>query len=916
MNKKNIIEFVLDDKVVLAQKNESIWQVANRLGKTIPHLCHSGEPGYRSDGNCRACMVEIEGEGVLAASCIRKPTKGMKVSTSSHTAKSARKTVFELLASDQPPREQHPDPDSSFWSWSDNLKIMETKFPRLRKTKIDDSHSAMHVNLDACINCNLCVRACREVQINDVIGMSYRGHGSKITFDFDDKMGDSSCVACGECVQACPTGALIEKTLVDKKGIRSVYPNETIESLCPYCGVGCQTDVHVKNNKIIHVDGRDGPANNKRLCVKGRFGFDYVSSKKRLKKPLIRKTDAPKDRYILEKTKNISDYFREATWEEAIKFAADGFTKTLVNNGSQSLCGFGSAKGSNEEAYLFQKLIRTAFSTNNVDHCTRLCHASSVAALLECVGSGAVSAPFTACEDSDCVIIIGARPSTNHPVAATYMKQASKNNTKVIIIDPRKNDMTRHAWAHLEFKPGTDVALLNSLIYTIIEEELYDKQYVQSMTSGFEDLKKSIKGFSPENMSEKCGISAKTLRTVARVYAKSEKSLIFWGMGISQHVHGTDNARCLITLSLITGQIGRPGTGLHPLRGQNNVQGASDAGLIPMVFPDYRSVENKDFHSQMEKFWNKELDSKAGLTVVEILNEVIADKIKAMYVMGENPAMSDPDQNHTLDGLVKLDHLVVQDIFMTETAWFADVILPASAHAEKTGTFTNTNRQIQMGRKAISPPGEAKEDWKIIFELANALGLEWKYNDISEVYEEMAKVMPSLNNITWERLEKESGVTYPCDDENKPGNDIIFVDGYPTEDSKGKIVPAQLISPDEVPDNDYPLILTTGRLLEHWHTGVMTKNSFVLDSIEPESVLCMNSLDMNEMGIIPGQKVKVKTRRGNLEVYVRQDWQLPSGLIFMPFCYPEAAANVLTNPQLDPFGKIPEFKFCAARVIV
>ena len=551
-----------------------------------------------------------------------------------------------------------------------------------------------------------------------------------------------------------------------------------------------------------------------------------------------------------------------------------------------------------------------------MDHCTRLCHASSVAALLECVGSGAVSAPFTACEDSDCVIIIGARPSTNHPVAATYMKQASKNNTKVIIIDPRKNDMTRHAWAHLEFKPGTDVALLNSLIYTIIEEELYDKQYVQSMTSGFEDLKKSIKGFSPENMSEKCGISAKTLRTVARVYAKSEKSLIFWGMGISQHVHGTDNARCLITLSLITGQIGRPGTGLHPLRGQNNVQGASDAGLIPMVFPDYRSVENKDFHSQMEKFWNKELDSKAGLTVVEILNEVIADKIKAMYVMGENPAMSDPDQNHTLDGLVKLDHLVVQDIFMTETAWFADVILPASAHAEKTGTFTNTNRQIQMGRKAISPPGEAKEDWKIIFELANALGLEWKYNDISEVYVEMAKVMPSLNNITWERLEKESGVTYPCDDENKPGNDIIFVDGYPTEDRKGKIVPAQLISPDEVPDNDYPLILTTGRLLEHWHTGVMTKNSFVLDSIEPESVLCMNSLDMNEMGIIPGQKVKVKTRRGNLEVYVRQDWQLPSGLIFMPFCYPEAAANVLTNPQLDPFGKIPEFKFCAARVIV
>ncbi|MBF86783.1 MAG: formate dehydrogenase subunit alpha [Pelagibacterales bacterium] len=914
MNNKKNIKFYLDDLEVIAFEDESIWEVSDRLGIRLPHLCHSAEPGYRSDGNCRACMVEIEGENVLAASCIRKPLEGMKVKTNTAKASNSRKSVFELLAADQPDRNMHPDPDSKFWKWTDDINIENNKFPKLKNVVVDNSHTAMHVNLDACINCNLCVRACREVQVNDVIGMSYRGHESKITFDFDDNMGDSTCVACGECVQSCPTGALIEKSLVNEEGVRDNYPDKTVNSLCPYCGVGCQTEVHVKDNKIIHVDGKNGPANNQRLCVKGRFGFDYINSDKRLLKPLIRKKDAPKDRHILNKDKNIKDYFREATWDEAIEISAKGFLDIFKENGSSSLCGFGSAKGSNEEAYLFQKLIRTAFVTNNVDHCTRLCHASSVAALLECVGSGAVSAPFTASDDSDCVIIIGARPTTNHPVAATYMKQASKNDTKLIIMDPRKNDMTRHAWKHLEFKPGMDVAMLNALIYTIIEEKLYDKQYVQSMTSGFEQLKESIKGFSPEEMSEKCGIPADTLREVARVYAKSDRSIIFWGMGISQHVHGTDNARCLITLSLITGQIGRPGTGLHPLRGQNNVQGASDAGLIPMVFPDYQPVENENIHKKMESFWGTKLDNKKGLTVVEILNEVVAGNIKGMYVMGENPAMSDPDQNHTLDGLVKLEHLVVQDIFMTETAWFADVILPASAHAEKTGTFTNTNRQVQMGRKVIECPGDAREDWKIINDLANALGLKWSYKHISEVFDEMSKIMPSLNNITWERLENEDSVTYPCDAEDSPGNDIIFIDGYPTEDNKGKIVPAQLISPAEIPDKEYPMILTTGRLLEHWHTGAMTRNSEVLDSLEPTPIISMNSRDMSKLGIDAGDMVKVSTRRGDLEVAVRKDWQLPMGMVFMPFCFSEAAANILTNPVLDPFGKIPEFKFCAAKI--
>jgi len=911
------ITFILNNKEVNASDDETIWQVAKREGLLIPHLCHSDEVGYQPDGNCRACMVEIEGERTLAASCIRKPLEGMKVLSNSSKATASRKTVFELLASDQPDKKSHPDPNSKFWQWSAKLNINEHKYPKIKNISRDISHNAMHVNLDACINCNLCVQACRDVQVNDVIGMSYRGHASKITFDFDDPMGDSTCVACGECVQVCPTGALIEKTLVNDKGIREHYSDKTIDTLCPYCGVGCQTKVHVKDEKILHIDGKDGPANNQRLCVKGRFGYDYVNSDGRLRNPLIRRDNAPKDRYILDKSKKeIGKYFREASWEEAITLAASGFKNILNKHGGKGLCGFGSAKGSNEEAYLFQKLIRTAFHTNNVDHCTRLCHASSVAALLECVASAAVSAPFTAVSDSDCAIVIGARPTTNHPVAATYFKQASKRGTKLIIIDPRTNEMTKNAYEHLAFKPGTDVALLNSLIYTIIEEKLYDKQYVQSMTNGFDQLKKSIKGFSPEEMSIVCGIDSKILRKVARTYASSERSIIFWGMGISQHIHGTDNARCLITLALITGQIGRPGTGLHPLRGQNNVQGASDAGLIPMVFPDYQSVEDVEIRNKMEKFWGTSLDDKSGLTVVEILDAVIDGTIEGMYVMGENPAMSDPDQNHTLDGLVKLKHLVVQDIFMTETAWFADIILPASAHAEKTGTYTNTNRQVQIGRKVLKTPGLAREDWKIIIDMANAMDLNWKYEKVSDIYGEMSEVMPSLNNISWERLNEEDGVTYPCDSPKVPGNDIIFSEGYPTKDKRGKIVPAQLISPDEIPNDEYPLILSTGRLLEHWHTGAITRRSELLNSLEPEAIVCMNALDMTNLNIDPGQKVQISTRRGKIEVFVRKDWQLPSGMIFMPFCYSEAAANILTNPQLDPIGKIPEFKFCAAKVSV
>jgi formate dehydrogenase major subunit len=909
-----MVKFKINGSELSANKDESIWQAAKRNNIDIPHLCHADEVGYDPNGNCRACVVQVKGERTMAASCIRKPSEGMEVDTISKDVNDTQKIIFELLAADQPCKENHPDPESKFWQWGEKIGLNENRFPKNKSVKKDISHPSMNVNLEACINCNLCVRACRDVQSNDVIGMAYRGYESKVIFDFDDEMASSTCVGCGECVQACPTGALMEKSLLDENGNRDTYPDKTVNSLCPYCGVGCQTKVFVKNNKIVQVDGRDGPANNQKLCVKGRFGFDYIHNKGRLTKPLIRKNKVKKEAINDYSKLKISDYFREASWEEVIKLSALRLKSIHDSFGSSAVCGFGSAKGSNEEAYLFQKLIRTAFQTNNIDHCTRLCHASSVAALMECVGSGAVSAPFTAVNDSDCMIIIGARPTTNHPVAATYFKRAAKDGKKLIIMDPRTQDLTRHAYKHLQFKPGKDVALLNALIYTIIEEDLYDKQYVASMTEGFDALKKNINKFKPEDMEGICGIKAKDIRDVARVYATSDKSIIFWGMGISQHIHGTDNSRCLITLALITGHIGRPGTGLHPLRGQNNVQGASDAGLIPMVFPDYQPVEDKGIHQNMEKFWDTKLDDKKGLTVVEIIDGACKGKIKGMYVMGENPVMSDPDQNHTIEGICKLDTLVVQDIFMTETAWYADIILPASAHAEKNGTFTNTNRQVQMGRKVVDAPGDAKEDLDIIIDLGNALGLNWTYKHVSEVFNEMASIMPSLNNITWDRVDKEESVTYPCEATDQPGTEIVFSQNFPTNSGLGKIVPTNIISPDELPDQNFPFVLTTGRLLEHWHTGSMTRKSETLDKIEPEAIVSMNSQDMNFLKLEPGNKVTVKTRRGSVTLSVRQDRELPKGMIFIPFCFSEAAANKLTNPQLDPYGKIPEFKYCAANI--
>ena len=902
------LSFSLNGKQVTASASESILQVAKREGLEIPHLCF--REGMQAVGNCRACMVEIDGERVLAPSCCRAPTAGMKVVTDSARAIASQKMVLELLLSDMPEKAytRHNELDQ----WAAKIGVGKPRFEARHSTPSDLSHPAMAVNLDACIQCTRCLRACRDEQVNDVIGLAFRGEHAKIVFDMDDAMGASTCVACGECVQACPTGALMPA----RDAALSV-PDKQVASVCPFCGVGCQLTYNVKDEKIVFVEGRDGPANHERLCVKGRYGFDYAHHPQRLTKPLIRRTDAPKNGEFSMDPDRVLDVFREASWEEALELAGGKLATIRDQHGPQALAGFGSAKGSNEEAYLFQKLVRTGFGSNNVDHCTRLCHASSVVALLEGIGSGAVSNPVMDVSKAEVIVIIGANPTVNHPVAATWIKNAVKNGSKLLVLDPRRSDLTRLAHRHLQFKPDTDVPLLNALMNVIVTEGLVDEAFIASRTIGYEELRQNVQGYTPELMAPICGIDADTLRYVARLYASSKSSMILWGMGVSQHVHGTDNARCLIALSLMTGQIGRPGTGLHPLRGQNNVQGASDAGLIPMMLPDYQHVSNPAVRDKFEKAWKLPagtLDEKPGLTVVEVMHAIKKGVIRGMYVQGENPAMSDPDANHARESLAALEHLVVQDIFLTETAYLADVILPASAFPEKDGSFTNTDRLVQMGRQAIKPPGDARQDLWIIQQIGQRLGLDWQYQHVSEVFDEMRHTMPSIGGITWERLDREHAVTYPCIHEGDPGQSVVFVDSFPRETGRARFVPADIIPANERPDTDYPMVLITGRQLEHWHTGSMTRRATVLDAIEPDPVALVHPLDLADMGGKPGDLVTIESRRGSVSLYARADESSPRGAVFVPFCYYEAAINKLTNAALDPFAKIPEFKYCAIRV--
>lgn len=960
------ITLTIDDQQVTVPAGTTIWEAARDAGVDVPVLCHSD--GMDPVGVCRMCVVDV-GERVLAPSCMRECQSEMKVDASSPKVEQHRKVLTELLLSEHPvpcarelssgdcelealgrqygllPDNLSADADCAGASCVGPAERFAPAAARLNDHEDrsgwrshDGSSPVIAVDHQACILCDRCVRACDDIQSNDVIGRSGKGFASEIAFDLGNPMGDSTCVSCGECVSSCPTGALVQQQIT-----LPVIPADemtSVDSVCPYCGVGCAITFHTVDNQIVQAEGRDSPVNHGRLCVKGRYGWDYPMHAQRLTKPLIRIDSAyPKGPLSSEVTQSVSrraggvvDYgevmpaFREATWDEALDLIGQKLGGIRDEHGGNALAGFGSAKCSNEEAYLFQKLVRAGFGTNNVDHCTRLCHASSVAALMETIGSGAVTNVFADVERSAVALVTGSNATSNHPVAATFMKDAAKKGTKLIMVDVRRHDLADFCTHFAQIKPGTDVAFYNGVMHTLIAEGLVDQEYIAAHTEDFEKLKTLLlSDYSPEVASQICGVPADEIRAIARTIGETTPDggssgrdrggmLVFWGMGISQHTTGTDNARCLISLCLMTGNVGKPGAGLHPLRGQNNVQGASDAGLIPMVFPDYQPVTDSTIRQKFETAWGRTLDENPGLTVVEIMKAALAGSIKGMYILGENPFISDPNSNKVRKALAALDFLVVQDIFLTETAEFADVILPASSYFEKSGTYTNTDRRVQIGRPVLDTPGEAREDWRIICDIAARLGYPMNYESSAEVFAEFTSLTRNYAGLTHENLGA-TGKLWPCPDpETGDGVQILFGDGFPTATGRGRFVPCPYLPADELPDAEYPFVLSTGRVLEHWHTGSMTRRSYALNSIEPDAFAAMHPSDVATLNLEAGHHISVSSRRGTICLAVRSDDSIEPGCVFIPFHFREAAANILTTDALDPYGKIPEFKYCAVKI--
>jgi len=933
------VELTIDGQQLTVAEGTTIWAAARDAGIDIPVLCH--DERFDPVGVCRMCVVDTGGKA-YAAACIRPCEQNMEVQTSTPELERSRAVLAELLIVDQPAREA--DPKQTTTADNELLAVADKYFI----TEIDDlfpgpargtdvSNPVIAVDHDSCILCDRCVRACDDIQGNDVIGRSGKGYSTRIAFDLNDPMGESSCVTCGECVSACPTGALTNKA-INNIPIQPREQLDAVDTVCPYCGVGCALTYYVDRERggISFAEGRDQPGNQSRLCVKGRYGWDYAASPQRLTKPLIRieesypkgplsadvKGDEDQGRKGRKGRKpgglvpyeEVMPHFREASWEEALDLVAQKLGRISAESGPGGIAGFGSAKCSNEEAYLFQKLIRTAFHTNNVDHCTRLCHASSVAALFEGVGSAAVSTTYGDVENADVAIITGSNATANHPVASSFFKQARRNGTTIIYVDPRAGTVADHADLFLQLKPGTDVALYNGIMHEVIRLGLIDRDFISGRTSNYDELARTVAAYPPELAAKITGVPEDLIRKVARIWGEANAGVIYWGMGISQHTTGTDNARCLIAMCCITGNVGRPGTGLHPLRGQNNVQGASDAGLIPMFYPNYQGATDDKARVLFEQAWGTELNHEAGLTVTEVIKSILDGGVRGMYMLGENPFLSDPNINKVRKALSKLDFLVVQDIFLTETAEFADVILPASSYLEKDGTYTNTDRRVQLGRKVFDPPGEARVDWEIVQDIARRLGLDWNYTSPREVFDEMVPLMPDYANLTYDNLGP-SGKLYPVEDpEHSDGTVVLFDERFNTADELAHLVPAEWLPAKELPDEEFPFVLNTGRLLQHWHTGSMTRRSFALDAIAPRAEMYIHPDDAAALGLAEDDLARVTSRRGEIVLNVRISHREAPGNIFIPFHFREAAANLLTIDEIDPMGKIPEFKFCAVRV--
>jgi formate dehydrogenase alpha subunit len=855
-------------------------------------------------------VVEIEGMRGLVSSCTTPATEGMVVHTETPKVNQARLVSMELIMANH-----HGDcltcaknQDCELQKIARYLGIQQEHFDRLRKSSeilpVDRSHPAFDRDPNKCILCAKCVRACHEITGVGAIDLAFRGNAAKVSTFGDKPILESICESCGECLARCPTGALVPK--------HAKQATHEVKTICPYCGVGCSLYLGIRGNEIVSLRGdKESPVNRGGLCVKGRFGFDFVGHPDRLTKPLTRKEGRSKNVKV---NGNLRDVFREASWDEALQMVADKLSQIKERYGPDSIGVLSSAKFTNEENYVVQKFVRAVLGTNNVDHCARLCHASTVVAALAAFGDGAMSNSIADFAKVDLLFVIGSNTTECHPLIGRIIRQGVKwQGTKLVVADPRAIELSKLANVHLRHKPGTDVALLNAMMNVIISEGLHHKKFIKERTEGFEELAETLKRYTPEVAEEITGVPSADIVKAARLFAAAERAAILYGMGITQHTTGTDNVKSIANLLMLTGNIGREGTGFSPLRGQNNVQGACDMGALPNVLPGYQRVDNPDARLKFESAWGCTLSDKPGLPVTEMIEAASEGKIRAMYVVGENPLMSEPYLGHARRAIEQLEFLVVQDIFPTETAVIADVILPAALFAEKDGTFTNTERRVQKLRKAIDPPGEAKPDWEIISALAEKMGHPFGYQSTAEIMEEVASLTPIYGGIYHDRLDG-YGLQWPCSDRAHPGTPILHRGKFTR--GRGKFHAVEYKPPAESVSERYPLVLTTGRVLEHWHTGSMSRRSEVLDKLHPNGAVDIHPDDASNLGIVDGDLVAIASERGRIETEIHVTDKTSPGLAFMAFHWHEAPANVLTNPALDPAAKIPEFKVSAVRAVL
>jgi len=902
------VKFTIDNKEIHAAEGANLLQVAKDNDIAIPHLCYHKK--LSPTGACRLCIVKVEGQRGMVASCAIQAKEGMQVTAFDDELEEARKYLLDYLLS-----EHNEDHDGTYDDEFRELifrygldKKEQRRFPSIWKElnyPMDETSPVLSYDAAKCIKCFRCIKACDEVQGKNVLSFTNRGITSYIIGGFD-KWDESECDGCGECIQLCPTGAIVEKPHRDE--LRLDQKTSKVQTTCPYCGVGCQLELMVRDGKVVRSNGVEGVSpNDGRLCIKGRFGYDYVNHPDRLTTPLIKKDGK----------------FVEASWEEALDLVARKFSEIKKHHGRKSLAGYASAKTTNEDNYLFMKLVRMVFGNNNVDYCTRLCHASTVTAMLRSLGDGAGSNSIEDYETSDCMLVTGNNMIETHPVTATFVKHAAqRNGAKIIIIDPKWTPLVKDAHIWLQPKLGTDVALLNGMLRVIVNEDLIDRDFIENRVEGgmksYDELKTLVEKYTPDYVEEVTGVPAHLMQEAARIYAQARQPLIATGMGYSQQVTGTHNVFCLINMMLITGQIGRDGAGLNPPRGQNNVQGVSDVGASPFTYPGYISVEDDENRRKVAKIWGvheDELDGEKGLSTVEIMQAAYEKEIKGMYIMGENPMLTDPNLNHTEEAIRKLDFLVVQDIFHTETTPFADVILPATAFAESEGTYVNSDRRVLRVRKAVDPPGQARQDWEIVAEIARRMGKPiGNYKNESDIWDEIAQTAPIFAGISFNRLEHH-GIQWPCPDKDHPGTATLFKERFNTPNGLGKLHPVDYAEQSEKASEEYPLILNTGRILYQYHSSTMSRRNKALNDFANESYVLINPADASKQGISDKQKVKVISPRGKIEnITIKISEEVLPGELFMPFHYAEAPVNKLTRDELDPYSKIAPFKLSAVRI--